>query len=284
MVAHNSDGAFCQMSQNTIPLRPSHQPQQSGSAKLLIIALILGVITVMANLAYLQIVKSQAHQRVFKVYQLTRPIKAGRTIQMDDLESLELPESVRPGFDGMGAIFADALPNRIGREVLQETVSQGQLLTYSLFQHSKDRRVDEQIAMDKRWISLTINSRTVPGALRVGMFVDIEAPFNTGGAYPEIMPVMERMQIQALGVTTIADTQVSDRPSRNFQTITIEVTPSEATQLATIQRVMAGDFELQPRNPKDEKRVKIPMGGINPAVLSLMAKITRENPNGASRQ
>lgn len=271
------------MSQNTIPLRPSQQPPQGGSTKLLIIALVLGAITVMANLAYLQIVKQQAQQKVFKVYQLIRPIKAGRTIQLDDLEPLQLPESVRPGFDAMGAIYQDALANRLGREVLQESVSQGQLLTYSLFQQSKDRSVDEKIAMDKRWISLTINSRTVPGALRVGMYVDIEAPFNVGGAYPEILPVMERVQIQALGMTTIADPNASDRPGRNFQTITIEVTPNEATQLATIQRVMAGDFELQPRNPKDTKLVKIPLGGINPAVLSLLAKITRENPaDGAS--
>lgn len=272
------------MSQNTIPIRPSHQPPQGGSAKLLIIALILGVVTVLANLAYLEMVKSNARQRVFKVYQLIRPVKAGRTVQRDDIEAIELPETVRAGFDGMGAIFEDGLPTRLGREALQENVAQGQLLTYSLFQLSKDRRVDEQIAMDKRWVSLPINSRTVPGALRVGMYVDIEAPFNTGGAYPQIMPVMERMQIQALGVTTIADTGASDRPGRNFQTITIEVTPAEATELATIQRVIAGDFELQPRNPKDEKRVKIPMGGINPAVMSLMAKITRENPSAVRPQ
>lgn len=266
------------MSQNTIPIRPSHQPPQGGSAKLLLVAIVLGVITVMANLAYLEIVKRKARQDVFTVYQLIRPIKAGRTLQRDDLEGIQLPVSVRKGFEAMGAIPEDSLSNRLGREVLQESVSQGQLLTYSLFQHSGSKRVDEQIAMDKRWISLTINSRTVPGALRVGMYVDIEAPFNTGGAYPEILPVMERMQIQALGVTTIADTNVADRPGRNFQTITIEVTPAEATELATIQRVMAGDFELQPRNPKDDKRVKIPLGGINPAVLNLMTKITRENP------
>lgn len=273
------------MSQNTIPLRPSQQPpQQGGSAKLLWIAIALGVLAVLANLAYIQIIKKQTRQDVFTIYTFVRPIKAGRTIQRDDLQALELPISVRQGLADAGVVPQENLPNRLGRETLQEDVAQGQLLTYRLFQHSRGNRVDDQITRDMRWISLPINSRTVPGALRVGMYVDIEAPFNTGGAYPQVMPVMERVQIQALGTTTISDPGGLDRPGRNFQTITIEVTPNEATQLATIQRVIVGDFELQPRNPNDDKYVKIPNGGINPDVLNLLAKITRENPAAMQRE
>lgn len=272
------------MTQNTIPLRPSQQPsQQGGSAKLLWIALALGIIAVLANMAYIQIIRKQTQQDVFTIYTFVRPIKAGRTIQRDDLKALQLPESVRSGLIDAGIVPEENLPNRLGRETLQEDVAQGELLTYRLFQNTRGNRVDDRITRDMRWISLPINSRTVPGALRVGMYVDIEAPFNTGGAYPQVMPVMERVQIQALGTTTISDPSGLDRPGRNFQTITIEVTPNEATQLATIQRVIVGDFELQPRNPTDDKYVKIENGGINPDVLNLLAKITRENPAGMQR-
>lgn len=266
------------MSQNTIPIRPNPQNPQGGSAKLLWIALALGVVAVIANLAYIQIIKEQSRQSVFSVYQFNRPIKAGRTIRKADLKVLAMPDTAQKGFDAIGVVSQKDLINYLGREALNENVTQGQLLTYSLFLSNTGNRIDDQIAKNMRWVSLPINSRTVPGALRVGMYVDIEAPFNTGGAYPQILPVMERVQIQALGTTTISNSESSDRPGRNFQTITIQVTPNEATELAMIQRIAAGDFDLQPRNPDDTKLVKIPEGGINPAVLNLMAKITQENP------
>jgi Flp pilus assembly protein CpaB len=265
------------MSQNTIPLRQSPQNSTNASGKLLWVALALGVLAMVLNLAYIQLVKSQVSEGTLTVYQFNRPIKANRPLQRDDLTPRRIPESFRDSVQAMGWVLESDLSNRIGMS-LQEDVPQGAMLSFSQFQLNANRRMDEQITRDKRLISLPINSRTVPGALRVGMYVDIEAPFSTGGSYAQILPVLEHVQIQALGTQTIVDQEAGDRPTRSYQTITIEVSPEEATQMATIQRLAAGDFELQLRNPTDTRRVKIPEGGINPAVQSLIARITRENP------
>ena len=58
--------------------------------------------------------------------------------------------------------------------------------------------------------------------------------------------------------------------------------PQDATNLAMIERLAVGDFEIQIRPPGDTKLVKIPPpsadSGINPAVIDLLRKRLGEAP------
>ena len=104
------------------------------------------------------------------------------------------------------------------------------------------------------------------------MRVDLEAPFQTAQGIVTVLPVMENVQVVALGTqTAFDDDSRPDRLQRSYQNITIQVTPEEATDLANIARMTLGNFEVQLRNPSDTAAVKIEKGGINPEVRKLLA-------------
>jgi hypothetical protein len=104
------------------------------------------------------------------------------------------------------------------------------------------------------------------------MRVDLEAPFQTAQGVVTVLPVMENVQVVALGTQTVFDEDLGrpERSPRSFQNITIQVKPEEATQLANISRMMLGNYDVQLRNPGDEAMVKIRTGTINPEVLDLL--------------
>ena len=103
------------------------------------------------------------------------------------------------------------------------------------------------------------------------MFVDMEAAFRTQFGV-QVLPVMERVKIIALGSKTSYEAATSRISQSRFSNITIEVTPDQATQLNLIERTMVGDFDLTVRNPGDIELTKIPSGGINPAVVELVER------------
>jgi len=101
------------------------------------------------------------------------------------------------------------------------------------------------------------------------MYIDIEAQFPGGSL--NVLPVMERVEVFSVGSRTIGgDANSTSRSSRNFTTISIQVSPDDATSLEKIKKLVVGDFELHMRNPADNTTPKIPEGGINPQVLKLI--------------
>lgn len=251
-------------------------PSSLGGAKLVIVAIALGLAAVVLNYFYVQGVRRAENETSFKAYILTRAMRAGERIKERDVNVVTLPQRFEQSFHNIGAVNESDWLGDVNKQV-QRSVSAGSILRREDFQPPTDtRELDIDITPNMRRVSLPVNSRTISGMLRAGMWVDIEAPFQTGGALPTILPVLERIKVIAVG-TQVVGADDSAGPSRapsSYHTITIEVTPQDATNLAMIERLAAGDFEIQIRNPGDTKYVKIPPpsgdSGINPAVMDLL--------------
>lgn len=257
-------------------------PQSSrpaGGAKLVLVAFLLAVISVILVNFYIESVRTQASRNTFEVYVLKQSVRAKDKISNKHIRKIEIPdvEGFRESFEALGAIDAVDLKVRLNdKEAYERSASAGEILTYSLFIPPGGKDIDRNIKEGMRQISLPVSSRTAPGVLHEGMYVDIEAAFHAGGMLPKPMPVMERVKIIAIGTRTIYDEASADRGTlRRYNTITIEVKPQEATQLALVQRAMVGDFDLHLRNPTDTQMKKIPDGGINPEVLDLIERRSR---------
>lgn len=258
------------MNQAPVPNQPDE-----GNPKLLIIAIALAVVAVVLTNIYIERVRRQVEENSFDVYVLTRAVRPGDRMTERDVRKLAVPQKFKDSFEGLGAMDEAGLKTRLAeRETLQRAASAGSVLTYAMFLAEGGDDLDRNIAPGKRLVSLPVNSRTAPGALREGMFVDIEATFATGASLPVTLPVMENVKVVALGTRTVYDddTGARQRPIARYQSITIEVSPDEATHLSMVQRLMIGDFDLHLRNPRDAARPKIPEGGINPAVLDLIER------------
>jgi Flp pilus assembly protein CpaB len=242
-----------------------------GSNRLVIIAAAVAVVAVIVVNLYVAMIKRQVQEGEFTVYRLTTTLKPGDKLSDNDVEPVRMPKSYRSSFDGMvleesgGA--DDALTAQLGQRI-KIPAQRNQFLTYSLFTNPSDIQLDTRINPNMRLVALPVNPRTLPGSLQPGMSVDIEAQFPGGSI--NVLPVMENVKVFAVGKESIADESGSGRSQRNFSTISLQVTPEEATSLEKIKKLVLGDFELHLRNPNDNSTPKIPDGGINPAVLRLL--------------
>ena len=245
-----------------------------GSNRLVIIAAAVAVAAVIVVNLYVAMVKRQVHEGEFTVYRLVTTLKPGDKLAMKDVRAVPMPRKYRDSFDGMvleESGEGDAsLTAQVGLRI-KLPARRNQFLTYDLFTDPSDIELDTRINPNMRLVALPVNPRTLPGSLQPGMNVDIEAQFPGGNI--NILPVMENVEVFSVGTRSIADDSTeSGRGSRNFTTISLQVTPEEATSLEKIKKIVIGDFELHLRNPSDNSTPKIPDGGINPTVLRLIER------------
>ena len=243
-----------------------------GSNRMVIIAAVVALAAVIVVNLYVAMVKRQVNQGQFTVYKLTTALKPGDKLKEKDVIAVPMPKKYRGSFEGMvleepGSGNA-SLTAQLGSRI-KVPARRNQFLTYDLFTNPGDVPLDTKISPNMRLVALPVNPRTLPGNLQPGMNVDIEALFPGGTL--NVMPVMENVEVFSVGSRSIADEETTaGRTSRSFSTISLQVTPEEATNLEKIKKLVLGDFELHLRNPNDNSTPNIPDGGINPAVLRLL--------------
>lgn len=244
-----------------------------GSNRLVIIAAVVAVAAVIVVNLYVAMIKRQVHEGEFTVYRLVTTLKPGDKLAAKDVKAVPMPRRYRDSFDGM--VLEDSgggdasLTAQLGLRI-KLPARRNQFLTYDLFTDPSDVELDTRINPNMRLVALPVNPRTLPGSLQPGMNVDIEAQFPGGTI--NILPVMENVEVFSVGTRSIADETDTGRSQRNFTTISIQVTPEEATNLEKIKKTVLGDFELHLRNPSDNSTPNIPDGGINPMVLRLIER------------
>lgn len=246
-----------------------------GGTKLILVALTLAIAAVIITNVYIAQVKKKVQGESFVVYRLTRSVKPGHRLARQDVQEVQMPQQFQDSFRGF--VDQTGLESRVG-DTIRRAADQNEFLTYQLFTIPDTVNDANQITAGMRLVAIPVNSRTAPGALRPGMFVDIEAPFDTGGVIPIVMPVMERVKVMAMGSLMEGDESTGSRTLSTYRTITVELSPEEATHMAMIKLAASGDFELQLRNPTDPELRKIKRGGINPEVLELVVTRARTAP------
>lgn len=269
------------MAAEQVPSSTSNS-RQPENTKLVIVAVVLAVMAVILTNLYITQIRNQNRLASFPIYILQVHMSPGDRIRKRDIREVLVPDTptFREAFDQqIGAIDKTALDIRISqKEPLRREVQAGEILLFRHFTSPEFSAIDQNITRGKRLKVLSINSKTVPGALRVGMYVDLEAAFQTQYGV-QVLSVMERVKVIALGTTTSYEAATRRGSQARFSSITIEVTPDQATQMNLIERTMIGDFDLTIRNPGDTELTKIPTGGINPAVVEL---VERRRPAAAA--
>ena len=220
---------------------------RKGSTNLVIVAIIIAVVAVILNIIYITQLKNKNTETTFVIYKLKTSVDRGDKFDAnDDVIAQRIPDSLYDSFSQY--VKGKSIDTYRGQR-FQKPAMQGELLAADLFTQSDFESTIGKIAVGMRRVAIPINSKTAPGGLRVGAFIDIEANFSNNPAKPDIQPVMEFVKVKAVGKWGID----------------IEITPKQATMFSTIAKVV-GEFEIQLRNAGDDERPKIPGGGINPKV------------------
>src|SRR5262249_22991026 len=155
-------------------------PAPVGGAKLAGVAIVLALVAVVLNSLYIDNVKKEVEGKSFTVFRLTRSVQRGDHLSDRDVRAQRVPLTFKDSF--VGALDETAVRVRIEeRETIEQPAPQGNLVTADLFTAPEQSGMDRRITKGKRLVSLPVNPKSVPGSLRPGMFVDIEAPFAAGG-------------------------------------------------------------------------------------------------------
>lgn len=237
-----------------------------NNSRLLIIAVVVAIAAVIVVNLYIEVVRQQAQPKSFTIYTANRTLAVGDKLKERDYDPVQVPETFQNAFSK--AIRGSDISNR-NDQVIHQPVAMGEVITVAAFTDSFEDRLDRKIDRGMRAVALPVNSRTLPGTLRPGMYVDIEAPFRGSGGVVQVLPVMENVEVMAVGARSVID-EAQGESVRNtrFSTISIQVSPENATMLSMVQKMAVGDFELHLRRPGDDTTPKIPSGGINPAVVA----------------
>ncbi len=243
-----------------------------GGTKLVLAALGVAIFAVICVNVYISRVRSEVKRETFEVFMLERSLEPGEKLAAADVKTVKVPNDFFESFRVLGSLNKRELDNYLAEGAkLQSVGVRSQLVTHALFIGAAGSGLDRRITQGMRWKTITANSRTVPPILQPEMRVDIEAPFAAGTKFNEVLPVMENVRIVAVGAVTASDEATPTRARvGGFQNVTIEVTPEQATAIATIEQAAAGPFELHLRNPGDDRPIKIPTGGINERVMEIV--------------
>lgn len=254
-------------------LNTPHGQAPVGSGKLVVVALVLAVFSVILVNVYIVYIQQVSKPNEITVYRLTVPVRAGDKLSPSMFEASRVDESYR---EALGQpLNKVGIDNRVNTQFAR-SARQGQVLTSDLFDRSDLQRLDMEIDRGKRGFALDVESNTLPGALREGVYVDIAAPFRGLDGRTRMLPVMENVQVMAAGARSIIDEQDDPSsgtvPRSRFRRIDIQVTPSEALILSEVKRVKSGPFEIFVRNPGDKEfeLIKNGDGSINEEVLKLL--------------
>ncbi|MFW5682523.1 MAG: hypothetical protein ACOC1G_05900, partial [Phycisphaeraceae bacterium] len=174
----------------------------AGDNRLVIIAVVLGVVAVILQMVYVQWVKSEAGTDEFTVYRFEVGLERGEELREDDLEAIPVPVRFQETFQG--AIDADELENYLGTR-LRQPAQQSDLLTYDLFQQRVGRTLALEMDPDKVLASIPVRGERLQG-LTPGDRVHLAAPIpRRGSSRPKVMPVMSDVRVMAVGEQTLVD-------------------------------------------------------------------------------
>ena len=267
----------------TVPLPKKPAPSGAAAAvdstKLVVVALLLALLSVVLVNVYIMSVKASAREGEFTFFRLRVSKDVGEQLTLEDVETVRVPESYRDSFRDVVEPNSAGEPLRLG-DPFTRRAEQGEPLTTRMFDDLTGDASRRLITQGFRGVSLPVVSKLLPDPLKAEMRVDILAPVRGQGGQREIIPVMENVRVVSVGARTIVDETSSgnSRGAGNFETLTVEVRPEQAIMLEQITQEVqkAGVYSVLLRSPEDQRPTFIREGGINPEVLQRLGLLISE--------
>jgi len=238
--------------------------KEGSPIKLLVIAVVIGVIAALLTVLYLKTKEAQlraeltpkvemrtvivATDRLLKGTKLSPQVLATRAIPADFLHE----EALQPGdFEA------------IEGKVLVQNVRKGSPILASYVELGFPRDFSDTIDLKRRAMTIQVDElNSIGGFIRPGNKIDlfVSLPADSGLTESDVvMPVLENVEVLATGESAAREYEekvlqlkggFDARIDRNFTNITVNVTPKEAAILA--QARDKGDLLALLRNRKDQ--------------------------------
>ena len=201
-----------------------------------------------------------------KVVVPNRNLARGMALTQDMLVIREIPTQYADTNSVTGADYELAIGQRIDFDI-----DEGRPLLWAHLEGGKSPTFSGQVPDGLRAMTVRVDEiNSISGFLQPDDRVDLLMSHNLSGEQ-EIFPLIEKLRIIATGVQTMVDKD-GVAPTRNFSTITVQVTPDHAQRITLAQQV--GKITAVLRNPEDES----PLPGNPMDVAELLGIVVPEEP------
>ena len=179
-----------------------------------------------------------------KVVVPARKMLRGEAVGSTDLVMREIPQQYADTNSVTGEDYELALGQRLDFDI-----DEGRPLLWAHLEGGRSPTFSGQVPTGLRAMTVRVDEiNSISGFLQPHDRVDLLMSHNIGGKQ-EIFPLIERLQVIATGVQTMVDKN-GVAPTRNFSTITVQVSPDQAQRITLAQQV--GKITAVLRNPEDE--------------------------------
>ena len=254
--------------------RQTPRPRRSRkNAIMFALSLALGAIGVLYSRHYIesriehyrgQLERTEA---MVEVVVPNRPIRRGDVIAAEMLSMRSIPEKYADSHTVNGSNYEVAVGQRADFDV-----DEGRPLLWAHLEGGLTPTFSGKVPEGLRAMTVRVDEiNSISGFLQPRDRIDLLLAHGHGAAR-EIVPLIERLDVIATGVQTVAD-KAADGSRRSFSTITVQVTPEEAQRITLAQQV--GTLTAMLRNPDDDAPLgDVPMGldrllGVPPPPVAL---------------
>jgi len=249
-------------------LANSNQNSSDNTVKLLIGAVVVGLIAALLSVAYLKAREKQLRDELTpkveyrSVLVASQDILKGTKLDASVLSIRDVPAS----FVNVNALSPNDF-DRIEGKVIIQNLGKGNMVLNSFVDEKFPEDFSDTIPLKRRAMTIQVDEvNTISGFIRPGNKIDLLVNLPAGsvgeakkeGEMDSIFPVLENIEVLATGQDSAYEYEekvrllrggVNANPDRNFTTLTINVTPKEAALVATAQD--KGDLLALLRNRND---------------------------------
>lgn len=187
-----------------------------------------------------------------KVVVASTDLRPGVFLSGQTVAVREMPRS----FLHSDAVLADHWANVAGR-VLAHSVRSGEPVLLSHLTRDASAGFSSQLAAGMRALTVPVDDEaSISGMLAPGDRIDILFTTMTGNE-TVTLPLLLDVTVIATGVRTVTNAQYLDQrtPSRQYNTVTVSVTPENAARITLAQD--AGKITVALRQPQDDRPTQI---------------------------
>lgn len=181
-----------------------------------------------------------------------RNMVRGEILLASDLSIRQIPEKYADSNTVNGSNYDVAVGQRIDFDI-----DEGRPLLWAHLEGGLTPTFSGKVAEGLRAMTVRVDEiNSISGFLQPKDKVDLLMSYGSGQGQ-QIFPLIQRLDVIATGVQTLVDKSSGGSP-RNFSTITVHVSPSDAQKITLAQQV--GKLTAMLRNPDDESSLNdLPM-------------------------
>lgn len=221
--------------------------------RLLIVAVVLGLIVAVVYNVHVNQIRTGVRGEMITLLQAKKDLRPGEQIKAEYIEKVLVPKAVAANLGNV--MDGDSYTFALGKTV-NSAVQKDNFLTYAhVTQDSASRRPSINITPGMQAFPVPVDPRLAPGEiLRIGDYVNIMGIFSIEARGSSYYSVIEGVRVVEVGGHVAKDINArgaSDEGWSSFRSISIEVSPKVAHELANVLS-HASSVRISVRSAGDE--------------------------------